>query len=132
RRIRAEGKIVAFMGIENASPLGLSLDELETWRDRGVRYVGITHFGHNQFGDGANPQTELGDGESEHGGLSAPGRALVAELNRLGILVDVSHASRETMMQTVALSRAPVIASHSGATGENANPRNLDDGQLRA
>jgi membrane dipeptidase len=132
RRIHAAGKIVALIGMENASPLGPTLDELPMWHARGVRYVGITHFGHNQFGDGANPQAELGDGPSEHGGLSELGRALVAELNRLGIIVDVSHTSRETTMQAVALSAAPVIASHSGAAGENANPRNLDDEQLRA
>lgn len=131
RRIHDEGKIVALIGMENASPLGETLDELPLWHARGVRYVGITHFGHNQFGDGANPQEELGDGPAEHGGLSELGRALVAELNRLGIMVDVSHASRETMMDAVAASSAPVIASHSGAAGENENARNLDDEQLR-
>lgn len=132
RRIHAEGRIVALIGMENAGPLGDSVEELEMWRDRGVRYVGITHFGHNQFGDSSNPRTELGDAETEHGGLSPLGRELVAEANRLGIMVDVSHAGRDTMMQAVALSAAPVIASHSGVMAVFENPRNLDDEQLRA
>jgi membrane dipeptidase len=129
--IAGSGRLVALMGMENAYPLGPTLDDLEMWRDRGVRYVSLTHFGHNQFAGSSNPVEALGDSE-EDGGLTGLGRELVSALNDLGIMVDVSHVGRTSMMEAVALSRAPVIASHSGAYAVNANPRNLDDDQLRA
>lgn len=131
-RIARSGKRVAFIGMENAFPLGPSIAEVERWRGAGVRYMGLTHFGHNQFGDSSNPNPALGDEDARHGGLSELGRALVAELNRVGIMVDVSHAGRETMMQAAALSKAPIIASHSGVKAIADSPRNLDDEQLRA
>ncbi|MGE0410171.1 MAG: dipeptidase, partial [Amphiplicatus sp.] len=132
RAIARSGRKAALMGMENAYPLGNSLDEVGAWADAGVRYLGITHFGHNQFGDSANPNVEAGDAAARHGGLSDLGRALVPALNRAGIMVDVSHAARTTMMQAVALSAAPIIASHSAAAALADNPRNLDDEQLRA
>ncbi len=128
--IAASGRLVALMGMENAYPLGPSLDDLPRWRDRGVAYVSVTHFGHNQFGGSSNPVAARDDGVDE--GLTPLGRELVTALNDLGIMVDVSHVGRASMMEAVALSRAPVIASHSGAYAVNANPRNLDDEQLRA
>jgi len=128
--IAASGRLVALIGMENAYPLGPTLNELEMWRDRGVAYVSLTHFGHNQFGGSSNPVEARDDGEDE--GLTPLGRELVTALNDLGIMVDVSHVGRASMMEAVALSRAPVIASHSGAHAVNANPRNLDDDQLRA
>lgn len=131
-RIARSGKRVAYIGMENAFPLGPSIAEVERWHAAGVRYMGLTHFGHNQFGDSSNPSPALGDPESKHGGLSELGRALIAELNRVGIMVDVSHAGRETMMQAAALSKAPIIASHSGVKAIADSPRNLDDEQLRA
>jgi len=126
--ISAHGRLVALIGMENAYPLGASLEDLAMWRDRGVRYVSLTHFGNNQFGGSANPA----EGEEENVGLTPLGRELVTALNDLGIMVDVSHVGRTSMLEAVALSRAPVIASHSGAYAVNANPRNLDDEQLRA
>lgn len=131
-RIAASGRKVALIGMENAFPLGPSLDDIGKWHEAGVRYMGITHFGHNQFGDSSNPNPELGDAEAKYGGLSDLGKALVAELNRLGIMVDVSHAGRETMLQAVALSKAPIIASHSGVKAVADTARNLDDEQLKA
>ncbi|HBK92503.1 MAG TPA: membrane dipeptidase, partial [Parvularcula sp.] len=89
----------------------------------GVRYAGITHFGHNQFGDSSNPNTEAGEVEAPNGGLTDKGRALVSMLNRSGIMVDVSHASRDVMMQAAALSTAPIIASHSGVKAIADSPR---------
>lgn len=130
--IAASGRLVALIGMENAYPLGESVEDLKLWYERGVRYVGPMHFGHNQFGDSSNPDTDIGEPEAEHGGLSPLGEELVAEANRLGIMLDVSHASRDTMMDITALSTAPVIASHSGAAAVAENPRNLDDEQLRA
>jgi membrane dipeptidase len=128
----AQGKLVAFLGMENAYPLGDSVADVQMWADRGVRYMGVTHFGHNQFGDSANPSMQLGDAPARWGGLSPLGKELVAAINKAGIMLDVSHAGRETMMQAVALSQAPIIASHSGAAAVSDNPRNLDDDQLRA
>ncbi|MEM9706985.1 MAG: dipeptidase [Pseudomonadota bacterium] len=130
--IARSGRRVALVGMENAFPLGPSIERAEYWRDQGVRYMGITHFGHNQFGDSSNPNTAKGETEDKFGGLSDLGRELVAELNRLGVMVDVSHAGKKTMMQATALSKAPVIASHSGAMGVSNSPRNLDDEQFKA
>lgn len=128
--IHASGRRVAVLGMENAYPLGGSVADVALWARRGVRYMGLTHIGHNQFGGSSNPQERLGDGEDQ--GLSVLGRELVKALNDHGILVDVSHAGKRTMLEATRLSRAPVIASHSGAWGHYANPRNLDDEQLRA
>jgi membrane dipeptidase len=132
RRIARSGRRVAFIGMENAYPVGPELASVDDWAAAGVRYAGITHFGHNQFGDSSNPNADLGDTAEKWGGLSPLGRDLIAALNRAGIMVDVSHAGRETMMQTVELSAAPIIASHSGVKALADSPRNLDDEQLRA
>ncbi len=129
--IHAEGRLVALIGIENGYLLGPSLDDVPMWAERGVRYVGLTHFGHNQFAGSSNPLERLGDAQ-EDPGLTDLGRALIAALNDHAILVDVSHVGKNSMMEAVALSRAPVIASHSGAYGVYANARNLDDEQLDA
>ncbi|MEE2690529.1 MAG: dipeptidase [Pseudomonadota bacterium] len=132
KRIHASGKRVALIGMENAYPLGPSVEDVGKWYKAGVRYMGITHFGHNQFGDSSNPNKEFGDEDAKYGGLSELGQALIAANNRAGVMVDVSHSGRETMMQAVALSKAPIIASHSGVKAIADTPRNLDDEQLRA
>ncbi|MGD2133870.1 MAG: dipeptidase, partial [Maricaulaceae bacterium] len=132
RRAVREGRLVAFMGMENAYPLGESVADVPMWAERGVRYMGITHFGHNQFGDSSAPRAPTPMVESLHDGLSPLGEELVAALNRAGVMVDVSHAGRETMMQATALSQAPIIASHSGTAALFEHNRNLDDEQLRA
>ena len=130
----ADGMLVALIGIENAYPLGTTPEEVARrvamWADRGARYASITHFGHNQFGGSSNPSADRGDGEDP--GLNDLGRALVAELNDHGIMVDVSHVGPRTAADAMAASRAPVIASHSGAAGVYEHPRNLTDAQLRA
>ena len=133
-RLAAEGMLVALIGVENSYPLGTTPEEVAErvamWADRGARYASITHFGHNQFGGSSNPSADRGDAEDP--GLNDLGRALVAELNDHGIMVDVSHVGARTAADAMAASRAPVIASHSGAAGVYANPRNLTDEQLRA
>lgn len=131
RRIHRAGKRVALIGMENAFPLGPTIEHVELWRDRGVRYMGITHFGHNQFGDSSNPNFQRDAGPSHFGGLSDLGRDLIRELNRVGVMIDVSHAGRATMLDAIELSEAPVIASHSGARALASHPRGLDDEQLR-
>ena len=130
RRITAEGKHAVLIGMENAYPMGDRLDAVPALAARGVRYVGITHFGHNQFGDSSNPHPVRDDGPKWNG-LSPLGKDLVAALNDHGIMVDVSHAGKATMMQAADLSRTPIIASHSGVKAVADSARNLDDEQLR-
>lgn len=125
-RLHREGKLIACIGIENGYPMGLDLANIAAFHARGARYMSITHNGHTQLGDSHTPA------EPQHGGLSELGRQAIAEMNRVGIMVDVSHAAKTTMLQAVAASRAPVIASHSGARAVNDHSRNLDDEQLRA
>jgi membrane dipeptidase len=128
RRIHANGKKAALMGVENGYPLGEDLHRVKEFYERGARYVSLTHNGHNQLGDS---HTGERDGWKWHG-VSPLGKQVIAEMNRLGIMVDVSHASKESMMQTAALSRAPSIASHSGVRSLCDVSRNLDDEQLVA
>ena len=129
--LHAKGRIAALLGMENAYPLGRSVQDVAMWAARGVRYVGITHMGHNQFAGSSNPNAELGDAP-EDPGLSELGRQLVDALNDHGVLIDVSHVGKRSMLEATQRSRAPVIASHSGASGVYRNLRNLDDEQLDA
>ena len=129
--IHASGRLVALIGMENSWPLGEDLSNVALWAERGVRYVSVTHFGNNQFGGSSNPNLAQGD-PTEDPGLTELGRGLIAELNDHGVMVDVSHVGKRTMLEAIALSRAPVIASHSGARAVYDHPRNLDDEQLRA
>ncbi len=92
----------------------------------------MTHNGHNALADSANPRGDLGDPAAEHGGLSALGRAAIAMLNRLGMLVDVAHVSRAAMFQAAESSRTPVVSTHSCIRALCDHPRNLDDAQLDA
>ena len=129
RRIAAKGKKVALIGIENAYPLGTDLGRIKEFYDRGGRYMSLAHNGHSQFSDS---NTGERDGKWMHNGLSELGRKAIAEMNRLGIMVDVSHPSKQSMMQSVALSKAPIIASHSAARALADHSRNMDDEQLLA
>ena len=128
RRINGQGKKVALMGVENGYPIGEDIARVKEFYDRGARYLSLTHNGHNQFADS---QTGERDGWKWNG-LSPLGKQVIAEMNRLGIMVDVSHASKESMMQTAALSKAPIIASHSAARALCDVSRNMDDEQLLA
>ena len=131
-RIHASGKLVALIGLENGMAIGQDLALLETFQQAGVRYLTLVHSGHNDIADSATPLSELGDEPSEHGGLSAFGRDVVAEINRLGMLVDVSHSSPAAALDVIDVSRAPVIASHSGVRSLADSPRNVDDELLSA
>lgn len=124
-RIAASGRRVVLMSIENSYPLGDSLDELAQFAAVGVRMAGPVHNGDNQFADAAS------GGARRHGGLSPLGRRWVAEMNRLGLLIDASHASDEAFDQMLALSRAPIILSHSGPKAAFDHPRNIDDARLQ-
>jgi membrane dipeptidase len=129
RRIAATGKKVAMIGIENAYQVGLDLNNIRDFAERGGRYMSLAHNGHSQFSDS---NTGERDGVWLHNGLSELGRQAIAEMNRWGIMVDISHPSREAIMQMIDLSRAPVMASHSSARALNDVSRNLDDEQLMA
>ena len=107
-RIAASGKLVAAIGIENGYVIGTDLSLLETYHELGARYITLAHNGHNDIADSANRRENLGDVESEHDGISAFGEEVIAEMNRLGIMVDVSHISKAAMLDAVRLSRAPV------------------------
>ncbi|MBF66247.1 MAG: dipeptidase [Gammaproteobacteria bacterium] len=131
-RLQAEGKLIALIGIENGYVIGKDLSLIATYRDLGARYMTLVHNGHNDIGDSAQPRPALGDGTSEHGGLSDFGREVIGEMNRVGMLVDISHVSKATMLQATAASEAPVIASHSSVNGVFEHVRNLDDEQLDA
>ncbi len=129
RRIAGEGRKVALIGIENAYQVGTDLANIADFHARGGRYMSLAHNGHSQFSDS---NTGEGDGEFLHGGLSELGRQAIAEMNRVGIMIDISHPSKASIMQTFELTRAPVIASHSSARALNDVSRNLDDEQLLA
>jgi membrane dipeptidase len=129
---RADGVLAVVPAIENGHALGEDLSLLARFRALGVIYITLTHNGHNLLADSANPRRDLGDAETLHGGLSPLGREAVVEMNRQGILVDISHLSRQSMLQAVGLSRAPVVATHSCVTALCNHPRNLDDVQLDA
>jgi membrane dipeptidase len=126
-RLYADGKLVATIGIENGFAIGQDLSLLEKYHELGARYFGLTHIGHNDIADSSIPRDGLGDEEEEHGGVSEFGEQVIAEANRLGIMVDVSHASRNTLLDAVRLSRAPIIASHSAVRELADTPRNLTD-----
>lgn len=129
RAIAKSGRKVALIGVENAYPLGTDLGRVKEFYDRGGRYMSLAHNGHSQFADS---NTGERDGQWLHNGLSAQGRQLVAELNRWGIMVDVSHPSKHANLQAMALSKAPVVASHSAARALADHSRNMDDEQLEA
>jgi membrane dipeptidase len=125
RRIDAEGKIAALLGLEGGHALEDDLSKLRDFQARGIRYMTLAWSNTNGFADSS------GDAP-RHGGLTDFGREVVREMNRLGVLVDISHVSDETFRDAIETSRAPVIASHSSARALVANPRNLDDEMLRA
>lgn len=131
-RIAADGKLVAAIGIENGYVIGTDLSLLKTYHSLGARYITLAHNGHNDIADSAGPRANLGDTEVEHGGISAFGEEAIAEMNRLGIMVDVSHISKQAMLDAARLSMSPVIASHSSARALADHPRNMDDEQLFA
>ncbi len=129
RELHSSGKKVAMIGVENAYPMGTDLANFEKYYNLGARYISLSHNGHSQFCD-SNTGEE--DDVWLYNGLSELGEKAVDEMNRLGIMIDLSHVSKESMMQIVQRSKAPVIASHSSARALCDHSRNLDDEQLKA
>ncbi|MCC7000851.1 MAG: dipeptidase [Gemmatimonadaceae bacterium] len=128
RRIYASGRKVIFIGIENGFSVGNDLTRIKQFADLGGRYLSLAHNGHSQLSDS---NTGERDGVWAHNGLSALGREAIKELNKWGVMIDISHPSKASMMQTLALTKAPIIASHSGVRALCNHSRNLDDEQLR-
>ncbi|MDO1514722.1 dipeptidase [Maribacter confluentis] len=124
RKIIGSGKKVAMIGVENAYPMGTDLGEFKRYHDLGARYISLAHNGHSQFSDS---NTGEADGIWLNNGLSELGKRAVNEMNRLGIMIDISHPSKEAIKQMFALSKAPIIASHSSARALCDHSRNLDD-----
>jgi membrane dipeptidase len=135
RRLNAEGKKIAMIGIENAYPVGTDLANIKKFADLGARYMSLAHNGHSQFAD-----SNTGERVDENGnptepwlynGLSDLGKQAIVEMNKHGIMIDLSHPSYLSNLQALALSRAPVIASHSSARALSpAVSRNLEDDVL--
>ena len=128
RDLVAQGKKVAMIGVENAYPIGTDIKNVKKFYDLGARYMSLSHNGHSQLCD-SNTGEE--DNKWLHNGLSPLGKEVIKEMNRLGMMIDVSHPSKESMRQMIELSKAPLIASHSSARALCGHSRNLDDEQLQ-
>ncbi len=125
-RLKHEGKRAVMRGIENGYAIGLDIENVERFRRMGIVYMTLCHNGDNDICDSARRSN------NEHGGLSAFGKEVVAEMNRTGMLIDLSHAAETTFYDVLALSEQPVVCSHSSARALCNHPRNLTDDQLRA
>lgn len=124
RRIERAGRIASLIGVEGGHQIGNSPAALRTFYALGVRYMTLSHSSNNDFVDSATD-------DPVHHGLTPFGRAIVHEMNRLGMMIDLSHVSADVMRQAIGLSRAPVIFSHSSARGLVDHPRNVPDDVLR-
>lgn len=129
RRIAASGRKVALIGVENGYGIGEDLRRVQEYYDRGGRYLSLAHNGNNQLADS---NTGERDGYMWKNGISPMGERVIAEMNRLGMMVDVSHPSKGAMLRAAELSKAPIIASHSAVRALCDHPRNMDDEMLKA
>ncbi|MDY7395029.1 dipeptidase [Aureibaculum sp. 2210JD6-5] len=128
RRINAAGKKVAMIGVENGYPIGTDINRVKEFYDLGARYMSLAHNGHSQLADS---NTGEKDNVWLHNGLSDLGKQVIAEMNKYGMMIDLSHPSIEANKQAIALSKAPVIASHSSARAVCDHSRNLTDEVLK-
>lgn len=124
-RLKREGRRALMLGIENGYAIGDDIKRIEHFRRRGVVYMTLCHYGDNDLCDSAR-------GNTEHGGLSCMGREAIHEMNRVGMMVDLSHAAESSFYQAIQVSRTPIVCSHSSARALCDHPRNLTDDQLRA
>lgn len=124
-RLKGEGKKAIMLGIENGYAIGKDISRLEHFRKRGVVYMTLCHNGDNDVCDSAK-------GNAEHGGVSAFGAEVIREMNRLGMMVDLSHAAESSFYDALQISSTPIVCSHSSARALCDHPRNLTDDQMRA
>jgi membrane dipeptidase len=129
RRLHRQGKRIAVIGVENAFPIGTDIKRVKEFYDRGGRYMSLAHNGNSQLADS---NTGEASGYLHNNGLSPLGREVIAEMNRLGMMVDLSHPSKGANLEALRLSKAPVIASHSSVRALADHSRNMDDEQLLA
>ena len=127
RELHRSGKKVAMIGVENAYPLGLDISRVKEFYDRGARYMSLSHNGHSQFCDSNTGEL---DSLWVDNGVSDLGKLVIEQMNKLGMMIDVSHPSKQSIKDMISLSKAPVIASHSSARALCNHSRNLDDEQL--
>ncbi len=127
RELHKQGKRIAMIGIENGYPVGTDITRVKEFYDRGGRYMSLSHNGHSQLCD-----SNTGEKDSIwlHNGVSELGKQVIAEMNKYGMMIDVSHPSKKSMQDMIELSKAPIIASHSSARALCEHSRNLDDEQL--
>ncbi len=125
-RLDKMGKMAIFMGMENGYPIGKDISNVKFFYDQGIRYITITHSRNNELADSST------DKKQEWNGLSDLGEKVVKEMNRLGIMVDISHVHDDTFWDVIKLTKAPVIASHSSARSLENHPRNMSDEMLEA
>ncbi len=127
KEIIESGRKVAMIGIENGYPIGIDIANVKKFFDLGGRYISLSHNRHSQLSD-----SHTGESDSVwlHNGVSDLGKEVIRESNKWGIMLDISHPSKESMRQTIELTEAPIIASHSSARALSDHSRNLDDEQL--
>jgi membrane dipeptidase len=128
-RLHKKNLRIAVIGVENGYPIGTDIKRVEEFYNRGGRYMSLAHNGNSQLADSNTGETQ---GYLYNNGLSPLGREVIAEMNRLGMMVDLSHPSKGANMEAMRLSQAPVIASHSGVRALANVSRNMDDEQLLA
>jgi len=126
-RLKKAGKIAAFIGIENGYPIGKDISRIDEFYDKGARYMTLSHTRNNDICDSSTDPRG-----PEHNGLSSFGNDVVREMNRIGMMIDVSHISDKAFYDVLKLTEAPVIASHSSCRALCGSPRNLDDDMLLA
>jgi membrane dipeptidase len=124
--LERQGKRAVYIAIENGYPIGSDLANVELFYDKGVRYITLVHSTNNDLADSATDAKGV-----EHQGLSQLGEEVVKEMNRLGIMIDVSHASDDVFYDTIAISKAPIIATHSNARAVTEHKRNMSDDMLK-
>lgn len=127
KRIEESGKRAIYIGMENGFPLGTDLSRVKEFYDRGVRYITLSHSSNNEICDSSTDRNG-----PEHNGLSKFGKKVVKEMNRLGIMIDVSHISDKSFFEVIKISKTPVIASHSSVRALAHQPRNMSDEMIKA
>ena len=124
-QLKKDGKRAIMLGIENGYAIGKDICNVEAFRKRGVVYMTLCHNGDNDICDSAR-------GNHEHGGVSEFGKQVIEEMNRVGMMVDLSHAGEESFYDALQISKTPIVCSHSSARALCDHPRNLTDEQMRA